>query len=201
MKATTRRELIGLGPLFCLTACSSAPTPKAEKKVPVPVTGLHALYGMYQNARTWAQDLQVVSCVSIAITQVAPQPGKVGAWQAVFASPSLGQKRAYTFSVVDAGDTLHEGIAPDSPLALGSDTRSFLLAAARNDSDQAWETALTRAGDYTKQHPETPISYILELSRLVNQPVWRVIWGENAASSAFSILIDASTGQYLQTVH
>jgi hypothetical protein len=201
MKGMTRRDLIALSPLFCTVACSSAPKPKIEKKPAEPVTGLHALYGMYQYSRTWAQDLQVVSCVSIAITQVKPLPGKLGAWQAVFASPSLGKKRAYTFSVVDSSDTLHSGISADTPVSLGGDTRPFPLAAARTDTDAAWDLALAHAEKFTKEHPDTPISYSLELSRLVNQPVWRVIWGGDIASSAFSILIDASTGQYMQTVH
>src|SRR5580704_15117560 len=103
----TRRDLIALGPLLAVTGCSSAPEPKpAEKKPPEPVTGLHALYGMYQHARPWAQDLQVVSCRSIAISQVKAVPGKAAAWQAVFASQSLGQKRTYTSSVYDASATL-----------------------------------------------------------------------------------------------
>jgi hypothetical protein len=201
MKATTRRELISLVPLLGLTGCSSTPEPKVDKKPPEPVTGLHALYGMYQNARTWAQDLQVVSCVSIAITQVKPLPGKVGAWQAVFASPSLGKKRAYTFSVIDASDSLHSGISPDSAIALGSDTRTFPLAAARTDTDQAWETAFKHGEEFSKKYPDVPIMFTLELSRLVNQPVWRVVWGQSVTSSSFSILIDASTGVYMQTLH
>lgn len=197
----TRRDLLALSPLLYCTSCSSTPEPKVEKKPPEPVTGLHALYGMYQNARTWSLDLQVVSCVSIAITQVKPVPGKLGAWQAVFASPSLGKKRAYTFSVVDASDSLHSGISPDSPVSLGSDTRSFPIAAARTDTDTAYETALKHAEKYTTEHPDTPISYSLEMSRNLNQPVWRVIWGTDIASSAFSILIEATTGEYMQTVH
>jgi len=200
MKAIRRRDLISLGPLFYLTACAS-PEPKVDKKPPEPITGLHGLYGMYQHARTWAQDLQVVSCRSIAITQVKATTGKAAAWQAVLASASLGQQRVYTYSVVDASTSLHEGIFADSPTPLTGDVHPFLLAAARTDTDQAWELALKHAEEYTRKHPETPISYILEMSRQVNQPAWRVIWGESVASSAFSILIDASTGQYMQTLH
>jgi hypothetical protein len=196
----TRRDLLALGPFCVLTACSSTPEPTAEKKPPEPVTGLHALYGMYQQARIWTPDPRVVSCQSIDISQVKARPGKAAAWQAVFAAPSLGRKRAYTYSVYDAGTSLRQGIFPDSPSAMGSDTRSFLIAGARTDTDQAWETALKRGEAYAKKNPDMPISFTLELSRSTNAPAWRVIWGASAASSDFSIVVDAGSGDYVQTL-
>ena len=126
-----RRELLALAPALLLPGCASAPEPKAAPKPVEPVTGLHALYQMYQHSRTWAQDLMVVSCSSIDVTQVKAQPGKAAAWQAVFASPSLGRQRAYTLSVVDASLSLRSGIFPDAPTDLARDSRSFLLAGAR----------------------------------------------------------------------
>jgi hypothetical protein len=193
----TRRDILALGPLVALTGCG--PEPKVEKKAAEPVTGLHALYGMYTNARTWAQDLMVVNLRSIAITQVPAVPGKAAAWQAVFSSQSLGKQRTYTSSVYDASTSLREGIFADAPMALASDAKPFLIAGARTDTDQAWETALKHGEDYAKKNPGMTISFILELSRKMNEPVWRVIWGESPASSALSILIDAGSGQYLQT--
>ena len=193
--------MIAFAFLTLLTGCASAPEPKAEKKPAEPVTGLHALYAMYGQARQWSQDLQVVSCQSIDITQVKREPGKAAAWQAIFASPSLGQKRAYTFSVIDATTSLRQGIFPDSPVSMGSDTRPFLLAGARTDTDQAWETALKHGEEFAKKYPDLPISFTLGLSRTTNSPVWRVIWGESATSSSFSVVIDATTGQYDQTLH
>ena len=196
----TRRDLFVICPTLAVTGCSSGPEPAVEKKPVEPVTGLHALYGMYTHARTWAQDLQVVSCVSINITQVAAVRGKAAAWQAVLASPSLGQKRTYTSSVFDASTSLRQGIFADGPTALTADTRPFVLAGARNDTDQAWETALKHGEAFDKKNPGMTISFILELGRSRNAPVWRVIWGENAAASSLQIVIDASTGEYAQTL-
>ncbi len=196
-----RRDLIALSPLLALTGCSSTPEPKVEKKPPEPVTGLHALYGMYQQARQWSPDLLVVSCQSISITQVKATPGKAAAWQAVFASQSLSKKRAYTFSVADASTSLRQGIFPDPPTPMTPDTRPFLLAGARTDTDAAWEMALKHGKEFSTKYPDMPISFTLELSRSMNEPVWRVIWGESATSSPFSIVVDASTGQYVQTLH
>ena len=81
-----RRDL--LASLF-FTGCSSAPKPVAEKKPVEPVTGLHALYQMYSHARSWAQDIKILSYASIDISQVKSEPGKAPAWQVVFDSPAL----------------------------------------------------------------------------------------------------------------
>jgi hypothetical protein len=196
-----RRDLLALAPAVLLPGCSSAPTPKKPEAPPEPVTGLHALYQMYQNSRIWAQDLQVIRCSSIHISQVQAEPGKAAAWQAVFASPSLNQQRAYTMSVYDASTSLRSGIFPDSPGPLASDAHPFLLAAARTDTDAAWQTALTKGAKYNEEHPGMVISYILEMGRRINEPVWRVIWGESPSSSVLSVLVDASTGAYLETEH
>ena len=195
-----RRDLLALAPTLFLPACSSAPEPKPAAKPAEPVTGLHALYAMYQYARPWAQDLMVVRLSSIEITQVKDQAGKVAAWQAMFASPSHAQQRAYTFSVFDASSSLRSGIFADSPIPLASDVHPFLLAAAKTDSDQAYQTATEHAGEYGRKNPDMQITYLLELGRRINDPIWRVIWGASITSSVFSVVIDASTGQFIQTL-
>ncbi len=193
--------MLAIGPAAALAACSGTPESKPAPKVPEPVTGLHALYGMYTYARPWAQDLQVVSLTSIAVSQVVAVRGKAAAWQAVFASATLGRKRTYTTSVFDASPSLRSGIFADAPTALTSDTRPFVLAGARIDTDQAWETALKHGEAYEKKFPGMTISFILELSRSINQPVWRVIWGADPAGSSLYIVVSADNGQYLQTLH
>jgi hypothetical protein len=30
---------------------------------------------------------------------------------------------------------------------------------------------------------------------------WRIVWGENVSTSSDSVLVDASTGQYMGTLH
>ncbi len=196
-----RRDVLALAPALLLPGCTSAPAPKIEKKPPEPVTGLHALYQMFQRARTWSQDVKVLSQTSIDITQIKAQLGKAAAWQAIFASETLSQKRAYTFSVYDVSATLRQGVFPDAASSWTNDRRAFALAAVKTDTDQAWETALKHGADYSKKNPDMPISYTLELGRTLDEPVWRVIWGESATSSAFSVLISASTGAYLETLH
>jgi hypothetical protein len=197
----TRRDVFALAPALLVSGCSSAPEPKVEKKPAEPVTGLHALYAMYGKARLWAPDIKILRLSSINIDKVKSQPGKAPAWQVVFASESLNQKRAYTYSVVDASTTLREGTFPDSPGAWSNDHRAFLIAAVRADTDKAWETALKHGAEYAKKYPDMPISYVLELGRQISAPMWRVIWGESVTSSALSILVDADSGGYLETLH
>lgn len=197
----TRRDVFAMAPALLLAGCSSTPEVKVEKKPAEPVTGLHALFAAYGKARLWAPDIKVYRVSSINIDQVKSQPGKAPVWQAIFASESLNQKRAYTYSVADVSTSIREGTFPDSPVSWTNDNRAFLIAAVRADTDKAWETALKHAADYAKKYPDMPISYVLEMGRQVSAPMWRVIWGESATSSALSILVDANSGDYLETLH
>jgi hypothetical protein len=197
----TRRKLIALAPALLLPACSSTPPPppKAEKPAE-PLTGLHALYQMYTSARAWAQDLQILRYSSINIPEVQHEDGKAAAWQVVFVSQTLAKSRTYTFSVYEASATLHQGIFPEAPQDWSGNGKPFLIEAAKVDTDKAWETALKHGADYNSKNPKMPISYTLGMDRGAD-PVWRVIWGNSAGSSAFSVLVDASTGDFLQIVH
>jgi hypothetical protein len=199
MKTMTRREVLAIAPGLLLLNCSSATSPKPAAKPPEPVTGLHALYQMYTFSRTWAQDLKVIRLSSIDIPEVKAVPGKGAAWQAQFASEALGKTRTYTFSVYEKSVTLRQGIFADSPTSLPPDIRSFVIADAATDSDKAWEISRDHGHKYADEHPDMPISYILEGDRQSGAPVWRVIWGLSASSSSFSVLVDAHTGKYLRT--
>src|SRR5439155_8813556 len=100
--------------LAILTACSGTPpdtaTAKKEPEKPVSVTGQSALYRMYQMARSWSSDAQVLRLASLHINE-APDgpPGAAAAWQATFTSASKGRSRGYTFSIVESEGNLHKG--------------------------------------------------------------------------------------------
>lgn len=201
-----RRSLIA-SLLFAVsfTGCGSEPSKpaaSAEANKPAePVTGLHALYQMYTSARSWAQDIQVISLRSLHIDQVKDQPGKSGAWQAVFGSPSLGKSRAYTFSAVEVSMTMHEGVSPDTPRDWTNNSMAFLVGAAKIDSDKAWDVALKHAKDYAPKHPDEQIAYTLEMEHGMGNPQWRVIWGTSATVSSYSVLVDATTGEFTTVLH
>jgi hypothetical protein len=46
-----------------------------------------------------------------------------------------------------------------------------------------------------------PISYLLEQTNRFPNPAWRVIWGESASASDYSVFVDATLNQYLSTAH
>src|ERR1051325_8715011 len=94
--------------LVALSACSDTTAPKtAEKKKEAeklePITGQDAIYKMYQVARSWAPDCQVLKMNSLMLSEVPDVPkGKAAAWQATFVSAARSQSRSYTWSSVES---------------------------------------------------------------------------------------------------
>jgi hypothetical protein len=193
--------------LCVLAGCGdSAPPAAAVKKEvapPEPVTGRSALYQMYGAARSWAADAQVLELHSIHLPEVKSERGKAAAWQATFVSQQAGRSRTYTYSVIEAEGNLHKGVfaGQDEGWSGPRGTQKpFLIAAVKTDSNEVFETALKKAGDYEKKSPNKGISFVLEQTSRYPDAVWRVIWGESVGTSDFSIVVDASTGVYQQTL-
>ncbi|HUE01190.1 MAG TPA: hypothetical protein VMR62_16570 [Bryobacteraceae bacterium] len=193
--------------LLLLAGCSSeppAPQTKAAQKPAEPVTGRQALQQMYIAARGWAADIQPIKLTSMLLQDVKAEPGKAGAWQVMFVSATQAKARSYTYSVVESEGNLHQGVFPGSDQSWSGSsgvTKPFPMAAIKIDSDQAYQTALKKAGDYDKKNPGKPITFLLEANDKFPDVSWRVIWGESAGTSNFSIFVDASTGLYLETIH
>jgi hypothetical protein len=209
MKMTAHRAPILALALACLlwTGCSEAPPPAAKKVStipPEPVTGQSALFKMYQKARTWAPDVQVLKLNSIHVQDVPSAPGKAGAWQAEFTSASLGKMQAFTYSVVEQEGNLHQGVFSSGIQGWsGSEGVNvpFDIRELHADSDTAYKTADEHATDYDQQHPGVPISFLLEKVKDFTTPVWRVIWGESVGTSSFSIYVDSVQGKFLEKMH
>jgi hypothetical protein len=198
--------------LALLTGCSDTPTPPAAKKEPEkiePVTGQSALFKMYQMARSWGGlEVQVLKMQSVRIPEAKDfPPGTAGAWQATFVSTAKGSTRDYTFSVAEGEGNLHKGAfagAEGSWSGSRGVNTPFLMAAVKIDTDAAYKTAMgdpkTKAVEYDKKNPGKPIIIILEKTNKHQDPVWRIVWGETVGTSNFSVLIDASTGEYVETL-
>jgi hypothetical protein len=183
-----------------LTSCSEPPKPKEPEKIPAPATGRYALQQMFIAARTWAQDLQIAHMNSMHFAQVKDVPGKSGGWQVVFVSPSLQQSRTYTWAAADISTSIHEGVRDERPQAWSGGS-SFPIAAVKIDSDEAYQVAVKKVAKYAEANPDMVITYQLQLSQQVPDATWRIIWGENVATSSDSVLVDASTGLYMGTLH
>ncbi|MEI9977091.1 MAG: hypothetical protein WDO73_36595 [Ignavibacteriota bacterium] len=64
---------------------------------------------MYQKARTWASDAQVLKLTSVHLADIPAPPGKSGAWQGAFTSTSLGKMQTYSFSIAEE-ENVHQGV-------------------------------------------------------------------------------------------
>jgi hypothetical protein len=191
--------------LLLVCGCSEPPQKEEKKDVapPEPIKGRSALYQMYNTARGWAPDVQVLRLHSIDLPDVKRERGKAAAWEAYFVSPQRGHARSYTYSVIEAEGNLHKGVfagLEENWSGPHGGSTPFLIAALKTDSDEVYETALKKAADYEKKNPDKPISFLLEKTDQFPDPAWRVIWGESVGTSNFSIFVDASTGLYLQTM-
>jgi hypothetical protein len=191
------------GLVFVMAGCSEQPSASAKKAEKVdPVSGQSALFKMYQVARSWAPDAEVVTMKSIHLTDVPSVRGQAGAWEAVFYSPGRSAQRNYTFSVEESDANLHQGVFPgQEQSASGASPKPFLIGAVKIDSDAAYKTAVAQAAEYNKKNTSQTISFELGRQDVSQNPVWRVIWGESAGTSGESVLVDATSGKYLQTLH
>jgi hypothetical protein len=193
--------------IAALTACESAAPPEAKKKEEpkplVPVTALSAVYKMYQVGRSWAPDLEPLEVQSFPLAAVPAKDGAFGAWQCVFVSPSKKAKKTYTFSLVEMGENLHEGVfgGPEESYSPNGSEVSFIMPAFRVDSPAALKTALEKGGGeaFQKKNANLPVMFKLIRGRRDTSPVWQVYWGANALSSPFSVYVNADTGDYIKT--
>ena len=194
--------------VLALGGCSEATQP-AEKKAeapPEPVTGRLALYRMYAASRSWASDAEVLRLRSIDRPEVKRERGRAGAWEAYFVSAQLGRARSYTYSVVEAEGNLHLGVfagLEEGWSGPRAGVKPFLMQALKTDSDAAYETAVKKgkkAPEYIKLHPDMTVMFLLEQNNKFPQLTWRVIWGETVGTSNYSVFVDATTGEYLETM-
>jgi hypothetical protein len=192
-----------------LSACSETPTTaRKEPEKPEPISGETALYRMYGMARQWAPDVQVLQLLSMHIAEFPQEvPGKAAAWQAIFVSPSKARSKSYTFCIVESSGNLHKGPfagldeAWSGPHGVAT---PFPIIAVKKDSDDAYKTTMSepksRAADYDKKNPGRPITIVLEKTPKFPDPAWRILWGESVGTSSFSVFVDASIGNYLETM-
>lgn len=189
-----------------LTGCSDsgAPAKKAAKKIPEPVTGQSAIFQMYQLARTWAPDAQLLKLENGDIPEAKPQPGKYGLWRATFISNTKKVKRDFAFAASDSDGGVIKGVRAGSESAYIRNVQlhEFAIQEVKIDTPAALETALKvveKDKDMKKvlaDNPDLPVQYLLEWTGTNVKPQWRVIFGPSVSLSKFSLFIDAYTGTF-----
>lgn len=201
----TRRRLLAAstGLPIALTSCSEPPKKAAEPKKPAEaLTGRSAFFKMYSPARIWSPDIQVLRLNSINLDQLRGAEGKYAAWECVFVSPSKSLSKSFTYSAVEAGGNLHEGVFSglDESYKASSSSQAmpWVVPAFKVDSDQAYKVAIEKSQDYVKKNPDKPMFFLLEQTRRFPSLAWRVVWGDSVGTSDYSVFVDATTGLYLE---
>lgn len=196
-------RLFPLLPLLLAGCASSPPNPAPEKakERPAPVSSQFAFRQMYLAARNWADDCLPLRLANITLSEYRTVKGKADGWEATFVSPRGRLAKRYTYSVIEGPGNLHQGVFEGPAESwTGRHGEPFSILAFKVDAATALETALKRGGDYASKHPAMPINFLLERTPRYPYPQWRVIWGHSVATSGYSILIDATTGLYTQTL-
>ncbi len=187
--------------VIMLSGCSDSPQAAKQAVPSEPVSAQSAFYKMFVSARTWAPDALPLRVAQIDVDEVKAANGRAGAWEAVFVSPGQAKYRRYVFSVIHRpARNLRSGVNAEPPEAWvrgGSDP--FPLQGFKIDSTAAYETAAKHSAEYTRNHPDVPVKFILERTSRFPDPTWRVFWGESVSTSAYSVFVDAVTGDYLGT--
>ena len=160
---------------------------------------------MYTAARGWAGDLQPLRMTSIHLPDVKKIPGKAAAWQATFVSPERQRARSYTYSVIEASGNLHKGVFAGNEEGWSGRgaAKPFVIPGLKVDSDAAYETAIKKGkkvAEFLKANPDKNVSFLLEKNNKFPDLTWRVIWGDSVSTSNYSVFVDATTGEYLETM-
>jgi hypothetical protein len=187
--------------ILLLSSCSdtSTETKKEPEKPPAPVTAQSAFVFTYPAARAWAGDSLPIRIRSINLADVPSDNGKAGAWEISYVSASREEARIYTWSAIEASETLHKGIFGGKPQtwnASNGQQKPFMASDFHIDAPKALEAATTAAKPYLDKPGTKPaVNFLLEFTPRFPDPVWRVMWGETAGSAEFTVFVDATTGK------
>lgn len=174
-----------------------------EKKAePEPVTGQVAYYKMYGAAKAWAPDVEGYRCEPVRLEAVPEKDGSFPAWKCTFVSQSKRAMKTYSYSVVEAEGLYKDvfGGHDESYTGPRGQNLPFPILALKVDTDVAIATARKESAQYIKKYPDMPVTPVLEKTKEYGNTVWRIYWG-NPATSSYSVLVDASTGDYVRTMH
>jgi hypothetical protein len=189
--------------LLLLAGCSSEPSKPAVAAVKPPdyLTGRSAFQKMYVASRGWNRDAQGFRLTSATTKDSKGHDGKSGVWQTSFASEAHHSAKPYTWCGSNDAD-VERGVTPgpeDSYNSSNTSTRVFDVAFLKTDSDAAFQTALKHGGSkLMEKDPEQPVLYILQWDAPDNTLAWHVIFGESRSDFKLSVLVNASSGDYIR---
>jgi hypothetical protein len=188
--------------VLLLSACSQTPTEtkvKEPEKPSAPITAQQAFRYTYPAARAWAGDSLPLRIRSIHLTDVPAEPGKAGAWEIIYVSQAQQQAKIYTWSAIEASETLHKDVFAGKAQGWSGSSgqeKPFEASAFHIDTPAALEAAIAGNKAYLDKPGTKPaVNFLLEFTPRFPDAVWRVMWGETAGSAQSTVFVDAATGQ------
>jgi hypothetical protein len=190
--------------VVCL-GCDSEPkktTGSKEGQAAVQTeTGRFALQKMLAPARFWSQDAQPVRLESNNLKGSNGQDGKATFWRALFASPGREKSEPFTWSGVATEDTpkgVNHGVE-DTYNPANRAARPFDLNFLKVDTDKAFEVAQKHGGKQVlEKDAKVNVSYMLDWDVQSGQLRWHVIYGGSESTGKLTVLVDASSGEFLR---
>jgi hypothetical protein len=197
MKMKLKKLFVAILAAGFMAGCSSEPgkptaseTPKP--KAPEAITGSSAFYKCYSSARLWAPDAQPYRVESQPTTDSKGRDGKAGEWRAGFASPAQHTTRPYTWANGDISHSVEDSYSPTN-----SSTQIFNVQFLKVDTDKAFAVAQQHGGDkLLEKEPDTPVLYVLDWNRQMNELLWHVIYGTDRDTAKLRVAVNASTGEF-----
>lgn len=196
------RWLVLMVPML-LAGCSDSNTAPAGTAANAPKTnqfetGRFALQKLLVAAHQWAGDAAPVELSSTATTDSNGHDGKSVSWRAVFASPTRQRSEPFLWSgMADAARKVDHGVE-DSYNPSNRSTQTWDLNFLKVDTDRAFAVAQEHGGKkLLEQEPQLGVNYVLDYSALTNQLRWHVIYGGNTSMGKLTVLVDASTGNFI----
>jgi hypothetical protein len=185
----------------CDSAPEKAPAAKATPAASQLETGRFALQKMLAPARFWAPDAQPVRLESTNLKDSNGRDGKANFWRALFASPARQKSEPFSWSGVsteDAKPGVDHG-SEDSYNPANRSARTFDLNFLKTDTDKAFEVAQQHGGKQVlEKDPKVNVGYLLDWDAQSNQLRWHVIYGGSESMGKLTVLVDASSGEFLR---
>jgi hypothetical protein len=180
----------------------SPDTADAKASAPaVPVTAKIAFGALYKSARSWSPDVEILRMTPKELTGFKNAEGKAGMWEAVFAAPSKGQYRVYTYSVATVLPEVHKGTSANLALAWAGPSRDAMpidLALFNVDSDAGYQAAAADAATWLKKNPgEHLAAFELGSNYKFHAPVWYASWGDK--KNGYIAFVDATSGKVYES--
>jgi hypothetical protein len=205
MKKAVLPAMLALA-VVCL-GCDSEPKKAPASKEDQPPaaaqfeTGRFALQRMVGPARGWAPDAQLVRLESTNLKDSNGHDGKANFWHSLFASTSRQKSEPFTWSGIATEDSprgVNHGVE-DTYNPANRSSRSFDLNFLKVDTDKAFDVAQQHGGKkIMEKDPKVSVGYVLDWDTQSNQLRWHVIYGGSESTGKLTVLVDASSGQFLR---